>query len=277
MDAFIVKRIASELAEGLAGALVSKVHQPAEREIVLSLWTGHGERRLLLSAHPELCRIHLSTRRVPNPPVPPPFCQFLRRHMEGMRIEGVSVAPYDRLVRIDLRSGRPDALHAAATLYAELYGRHANLIYVDGAGTILAPLRPVPPEESRVREVAAGIPYRPLPHPERIFLPDVTRADAERIAASGWEGLPRVVQREISGLGRELAHEAAGAGGRNAGALYAALRELVRRYEENDFSPGIGTLPGGKKRLLPFPCPAAGFSAFEPCPSANEAADRYYG
>jgi len=93
----------------------------------------------------------------------------------------------------------------------------------------------------------------------------------------GWEGLARVLQKEVSGLGQELAHEAAGRGKGGAADLYAAVRELVRRYEEDDFSPGIGTLPTGKRRLLPFPCPEAGFVDFSPAPSANEAADLYYG
>lgn len=277
MDAFLVKRIVSELVPALRGAVVSKVHQPQEREIVLTLWTGREEMRLLVSAHPELCRIHLTTRRVPNPPVPPPFCQFLRRHLEGMRVESLAAAPFDRLVRIDFVSHRPGALHARTGLCAELYGRHANLIYVDGEGTILSPLRTVSPEESRVREIAAGIPYRPLPKPERIFLPEVTEEDAARFHTLAWEGLPRLLQKEISGLGQELAHEAAARGTEGAEALFAGLRELVRRYEEEDFAPGIGTLPTGKKRLLPFPCPGAGFSEFSPFPTANEAADRYYG
>ncbi len=277
MDAFLVKRVVAELSAGLRGALVSKVHQPAEREIVLTLWTGRDEKRLLVSAHPELCRIHLTTRRHPNPPSPPRFCQFLRRHLEGMRVEGFSAAPFDRLVRADFVSTRPDALHRRTVLYAELYGRHANLVYVDADGVILSPLRTVSPEESRIREVAAGIPYRPLPRPGRIFLPDVTPADAERIHATAWEGLPRVLQREISGLGQELAHEAAARSGGSASGLHAALRELVRRYEVDDFEPGIGTLPSGKKRILPFPCPAAGFTAFVSFPTANDAADAFYG
>ncbi len=277
MDAFLVKRVVAELSAGLRGALVSKVHQPAEREIVLTLWTGREEKRLLVSAHPELCRIHLTTRRPPNPPSPPRFCQFLRRHLEGMRVEGFSAGPFDRLVRADFVSSRPDALHERTVLYAELYGRHANLIYVGADGVILSPLRTVSPEESRIREVAAGVPYRPLPRPERIFLPEVTPADAERIHAMAWEGLPRILQREISGLGRELAHEAAERGKGSAADLAAALRELARRYEADEFDPGIGTLPSGKKRILPFPCPAAGFEVFVPFPTANEAADLFYG
>src|SRR3972149_3243793 len=107
MDAFLVKRIVSELVPVLRGAVVSKIHQPQEREIVLTLWTGREEKRLLLSAHPELCRIHLSTRRVPNPPSPPQFCQFLRRHLEGMRVETLSAAPFDRLGPIDFVPPRP--------------------------------------------------------------------------------------------------------------------------------------------------------------------------
>jgi predicted ribosome quality control (RQC) complex YloA/Tae2 family protein len=277
MDAFLLKRIVAELSGRLRGALVSKVHQPGEREIVLTLWTGREEVRLLVSAHAELCRMHLTTRRVPNPPAPPKFCQYLRRHLAGMRLSGISVTPFDRLVRMEFQSNRPDAEHDRTTLVAELYGRHANLVYLSSDEKILEPLRTVSPEESRIREVARGIPYRPLPKPDRIFLPELTEADAERIWSMGWEGLPRVLQREVSGLGQELAHEAAGRGKMSAADLFAAIRDLVRRYEEDDFSPGIGTLPSGKKRLLPFPCPKADIAGFAPATSANEAADLFYG
>jgi len=275
MDAFLLKQVIAELAGEISGALVSKVHQPGEKEIVLELW-GRGEKRLLLSADPELCRIHLTTRKVPNPPSPPRFCQFLRKHLEGMRIAGFSVAPYDRSVRVDFVSGRTDAPHAKTSLYAELFGRHANLVYVDSEGTILEPLRAVSDEESRVREVVPGIPYRPLPRPARIFLPDVTRDDAVRIFADGWDGIPKALLNGVAGLGREVAHEAATLGRESPDALYGVLRDLVRRYEEGDFSPGIGVLAGGKRRILPFPCPAAGFSEFLPFPTANAAADAFY-
>jgi len=276
MDAFLLKQVVAELATELPGALVSKVRQPGEKEIVLELWTGRGEKRLLLSADPESCRLHLTTRKAPNPLTPPRFCQFLRRHLEGMRIAGVTLAPYDRSVRIDFVSSRPDAEHARTSLFAELFGRHANLIYVNEEGTILSPLRIVSPEESRIREVGPGIPYRPLPLPARAFLPDVTRADALRIFSGGWEGLPKALLDTVSGLGREVAHEAAAQGRGSAEALHAALRDLVRRYEENDFAPGIGTLPGGRRRILPFPCPGAGFAEFTPFPTANSAADVFY-
>lgn len=276
MDAILLKQVVAELSAALRGALVSRVHQPADREIVLTLWTGRDEKRLLLSADPESCRIHLTTRKAANPAVPPMFCQYLRKHLEGMRIASFSLAPFDRSVGIDFLSARPDAEHARTSLYAELFGRHANLIYVEGDGTILCPLRTVSPEESRIREVAAGVPYRPLPPPARAFLPSVTPGDAARIHAAGGEGLARALQDSVAGLGREAAHEAAARGRENPEALYSALRELVRRYEEDDFAPGIGTLPGGKRRILPFPCPAAGFVDFQPCPTANDAADRYY-
>ncbi len=276
MDAFLLKQVVAELSAALPGALVSRVHQPADKEIVLTLWTGREEKRLLLSADPENCRLHLTTRKSPNPAVPPLFCQYLRRHMEGMRIASFALAPYDRSVRIDFRSSRPDAEHECTSLHAELFGRHANLIYVDGEGTILFPLRVVSPEESRIREISPGLPYRPLPRPARVFLPEVTPEDATRIHAVGGEGLARALQDSVAGLGREVAHETAGRGKESPGSLYAALRDLVRRYEENDFAPGVGTLPGGKRRILPFPCPAAGFAEFEPHPSANDAADIFY-
>jgi predicted ribosome quality control (RQC) complex YloA/Tae2 family protein len=277
MDAFLVKAIVAELARELRGALVSRIHQPADREIVLTLWTGREEKRLLVSADVEMCRIHLSTRKVPAPPTPPRLCQYLRRHLEGMRIAGLAVKPFDRAVRIDFAASRPDAEHDRTTLHAELYGRHANLIYADGNGVILDTLRTVSHEESRVREVAPGLPYRPLPPPERILLPDVAEADAERLFTLAWEGLARALQRDISGLGPELAREAAERGKESPAVLFREVRDLVRRYEEDDFEPGIGTLPSGKTRVLPFPCPHAGFASFERFESANGAADRYYG
>jgi len=275
MDAFLLKQVVEELAAEIPGALVSKVHQPAEKEIVLELW-GRGEKRLLLSADPELCRIHLTTRKTPNPPSPPRFCQYLRKHLEGMRIAGFALAAHDRSVRIDFLSSRPGAEHAKSSLYAELFGRHANLIYVDADGTILEPLRTVSSEESRIREVVPGIPFRPLPRPARVFLPDVTRDDAVRIFANGWAGVPKALQDTVAGMGREVAHDAAMRGQLCPDALFDALRDLVRRYEESDFAPGIGTLDNGKRRILPFPCPAAGFVDFTPFPSANAAADAFF-
>lgn len=276
MDAFLLKQVIAELAAETEGALVSKVRQPGGKEIVLELWAWKGGKRLLLSADPEMCRIHMTTRKTANPLSPPRFCQYLRKHLEGMRIAGYTLAPYDRSVRIDFVSGRPDAEHAKTSLHAELFGRHANLIYVDGDGTILDALRPVSAEESRIREVLPGVPYRPLPKPERIFLPDATREDAARIFSGGWEGLAKALQGAIAGLGREAAQEAAERGKGGPDALYDALRGLVRRYEEGDFTPGIGTLPGGRKRILPFPCPSAGFVEFLPFPTANAAADAFY-
>ncbi|HLN92119.1 MAG TPA: NFACT RNA binding domain-containing protein, partial [Patescibacteria group bacterium] len=132
-------------------------------------------------------------------------------------------------------------------------------------------------EESRIREVVPGIAYRPLPRPARIFLPDVTRDDAARIFADGWAGIPKTLQENVAGLGREVAHEAAMRGRESPDALHGFLRDLVRRYEEGDFAPGIGTLASGKRRILPFPCPAAGFADFLRFPTANAAADAYFG
>jgi predicted ribosome quality control (RQC) complex YloA/Tae2 family protein len=260
MDAFLLKQVITEFAAELPGALVSKVHQPGEKEIVLELW-GRGEKRLLLSADPELCRIHLTTRKTPNPPSPPRFCQFLRKHLEGMRIAGFSVAPYDRSVRIDFVSSRPDAEHAKTSLYAELFGRHANLIYVDGDGTILEPLRTVTDEESRIREVVPGIPYRPLPRPARVFLPDVTLDDAARIFASGWDGIPKALQENVAGIGREVAHEAATRGREGPDALHSSAGTRTATS-----SPGSGHSPAGNAGSSPSPARRRGSPTSSPSP-----------
>ena len=265
MDAFLLKQVIAELAVEIPGALVSKVHQPGEKEIVLELW-GRGEKRLLLSADPELCRIHLTTRKTPNPPSPPRFCQFLRKHLEGMRIAGFSVAPYDRSVRIDFLSGRPDAEHAKTSLYAELFGRHANLIYVDGDGTILEPLRTVSDEESRIRQVVPGIPYRPLPRPARVFLPEVTRDDATRIFAERVGGNPEGPSGKRC---RPRAGSRARGGNAGTGKPRCAVRSLARPCPP---VRGERLLPRDRDALRreaadpPLPLPGGGVRRLPPLP-----------
>jgi predicted ribosome quality control (RQC) complex YloA/Tae2 family protein len=278
LDAFLVRQVVDELSRELPGALVSKVHQPGARDLVLVLWTGRADRLLFLSADPALCRIHLVSKKPRNPQTPPRFCSYLRRHLEGMRVERIGVAPFERAVRIDFVSSRPDALHARTTLHVELFGRHANLIYADGDGTILEPLRAVAPEESTIREVAAGVPYRPLPKPDRIFLPDFSADDAEAAWAAGMtDGLSRSLQHAVAGLGRELADEAAAMATDGPASLLVAVREFARRYVSGESAPCIAVSPDGRERLLPFPCPASGYAVSERFDSANAAADRFFG
>lgn len=143
-----IEALVEELAPALAGGWVQKIHQPAPRAITLEVRAQGRTLTLFLSADPETARIHLTDRRGPNPPAPPPFCQSLRARIQGARIDGLEQLAGDRLVRLRLT-----AREGPCSLVAELTGRSAGLLLLDADDRILASL-----DEGRRK---AGEPWQP--------------------------------------------------------------------------------------------------------------------
>ncbi|MGH7206500.1 MAG: NFACT family protein, partial [Nitrospiraceae bacterium] len=143
-----ITAVVAEIKPALTDGWVQKVFQPTPHAITLEVRaTGHTL-SLFLSADPESARLHLLSRRLPNPASPPPFCQYLRAHIQGGHIDGIEQVQGDRIVRI--RIAAPEGLRS---LMAELTGRSADLLVLDAEDIILTALK-------SERE-KAGQPYRP--------------------------------------------------------------------------------------------------------------------
>jgi predicted ribosome quality control (RQC) complex YloA/Tae2 family protein len=140
--------VVEEVAPALHGGWVQKVFQPTPRAVTLEIRTPGQTLTLLLSADQETARVHLLERRYPNPATPPPFCQFLRAHIQGAHIDGLEQVRSDRIVRLSMT-----AREGPCSLVAELTGRRADLLLLDAQDHILSTL-----ESGRER---AGQPYRP--------------------------------------------------------------------------------------------------------------------
>ncbi|MBI5249986.1 MAG: NFACT family protein [Desulfomonile tiedjei] len=164
MNLAILQLVAQELNESLPGAFVNKIHQPLPREIVLRMRArGGGEKKLVLSADPQLGRIHLTSMKIPNPPRPPKFCAFLRAHFQGAIIDAISAAEDDRVVTICGSRG-PSGDRSERRLILELLGRDSNIVLVDGlTGKIMNCLHHIPEKESGSRIVLPGMTYEPPP------------------------------------------------------------------------------------------------------------------
>jgi predicted ribosome quality control (RQC) complex YloA/Tae2 family protein len=131
-----IREVLAEIALRLVGGRVQKVYQPHAEAISLAIRVQGRTLTLYFSADPETARLHLLSKKPLNPPTPPPFCQLLRAHLEGARIERIEQVGNDRIVRLDLqRDGKP------VTLIAELTGRTANLFLLDEAGIVRGQLR----------------------------------------------------------------------------------------------------------------------------------------
>jgi predicted ribosome quality control (RQC) complex YloA/Tae2 family protein len=115
---------------------VQRVYQPHPEAVTLEIRSKGKTLVLYFSADPETARLHLLSKKPLNPPTPPPFCQLLRAHLEGTRLERIEQVGDDRIVRLDMqRDGK------LATLMAELTGRTANLFLLDEAGIVRGQLR----------------------------------------------------------------------------------------------------------------------------------------
>ncbi|MGH7164085.1 MAG: NFACT family protein, partial [Nitrospiraceae bacterium] len=78
-----IAAVVGEIAPVLIGSWIQKIFQPAPHAITLECRGPGQTRSLFISADPDTARLHLLSRRLPNPVTPPPFCQFLRAHIQG--------------------------------------------------------------------------------------------------------------------------------------------------------------------------------------------------
>lgn len=128
--------IVQELAPALTEGWIQKISQPLPDTLILEVRVPGHTRRLLCSLREGTARIHLVREHLPNPPTPPSFCQLLRARVQGARIDGIHHVPGDRIVRLDLTSR-----DGPVSLVAELFGRNAELLFLDGEARVVSTLR----------------------------------------------------------------------------------------------------------------------------------------
>lgn len=236
---------------------------------------------VLLSAHPELCRVEECTDHPRNPPVPPRFCQVLRRHLEGARLIGCVQPPGERVLELHAQGrdeiGDPRSLR----LVAEFTGHRANLLLISADGIILDAMRGGPGEHH-------GRPYVPLTAPDGrlnlvafLLAHGATALDAElRRRLQDVEHEEAALLASTFGLSPPLVRAAVGwaqgATGCPGGApsdLVDAIVRMTRAMAEGMAQSCVLTPPSGLP--LPSAWPLPGYNA-APMPSALAAVAEAY-
>lgn len=287
-DGIMLRAVARELQDALAGGRISRVYQPEPHEVRLEVFACGATRTLLISCHPRHARAHLTETPRSNPRVPPAFCMFLRKHLEGGRIEAVEQEGLERTLRITVAAVNESGDAVRLTLVAELMGKHSNIILLDETGRILDALKRVPGTINRHREVLAGRPYLPPPAQGKA---DLTSLPSGLLAAR-WGAALRTVSGPrppawrhllnlIGGLGpvnaREALHragidpeaDAAGMAEDALATLEEALSEMAADVRRGAFTPtarrtwmtpGDPASPPRTPPELPQPAPLPGLS-----------------
>ena len=161
LDAALLGLIGKSLNETAIGSRVEKITMPYKDCICLSLNKPNFKKTLLISSNPNSARIHFSSEKFENPPVPPMLCMLLRKKLGGGRLKSVSQYGIDRVLMLDFDCKNELGDDVVITIIVEMLGRLSNIIFVEN-GKIIESVRRVDPEEGK-RFILPGATYE-FPH-----------------------------------------------------------------------------------------------------------------
>lgn len=153
LDAVCLRAVINELDKEVAGGRIDKIYQPDRDEIVISVRTAKGGKKLMVTAEPSAPRMHLIDANRENPAVPPMFCMLMRKHLQGAKISKISQPAMERMAVIELDTTDEMGVAVKRELVCELMGKYSNIILKDENGRIIDAVRRIDGDISGKRQV----------------------------------------------------------------------------------------------------------------------------
>ena len=217
LDGLLLHQISSELKEYLP-CKISKIQNISDVELLWTLRTTKGNRRLLTSFHSTYNRLHLTQASYTTMETPSNFVMLLRKQLDGGFIRRIEQVGLDRVLRIDVEARDELGDLHMRTLYAELMGKYANLVLVNAEGIIVDALKRIPVFENSKRLIHPGARYA-LP------AQDMRKHDPFQVDASALDD-SRPLGAQLFGfsplLGREVEYRM------RQGEAFADIMEQIR-------------------------------------------------
>ncbi|MEN2766508.1 Rqc2 family fibronectin-binding protein [Ornithinibacillus xuwenensis] len=168
-DGIVTRAVTKELEQYLTPGKITKIHQPTDTEVVMTVRSQGKNHVLLLSIHPTYSRVHLTDDTYQNPPVAPMFCMVLRKHLSGAIIESIEQFGMERIINFTIKTRNEIGDIASKTLILELMGKHSNLMLVDtDKGQIIDSLKHISMAQNRHRTVLPGSAYVLPPQQDKL-------------------------------------------------------------------------------------------------------------
>lgn len=192
----------------LVGGRVEKIHQPSREEIIITIRTRSGSRKIFISANAGSARVHITENSVDNPQTPPMFCMLLRKHLGSGKLISVRQDGLERIIFLDFECVNELGDVVTIILACEIMGRCSNLIIIDQEGKIIDSIKRVDEEMSRERMVLPGMRYTMPPRSSRLnFLTCEPEQITECIRSAGAVELSKALVRSFEGISPLLARE----------------------------------------------------------------------
>lgn len=182
-DGITISNITYELREQLLDARIHKIAQPEKDELLLTLKSPKGQRRLYISASASLPLIYLTDSNRPSPMTAPNFCMLLRKHINNGRIINITQPKLERIIQFEIEHFDELGDTRKKYLIVEIMGKHSNIIFCNDEFQIIDSIKHVSAQMSSVREVLPGRTY---------FIPDtMEKADPLTVSFETFQGALR--------------------------------------------------------------------------------------
>jgi len=248
-DAIAVSAVVSELSEKIVGGRIEKIHQPEKDEIRLFIKADKKQYILLLSADSSNPRIHITEHTKQNPIQAPMFCMLLRKHIGGGKIVSVTQPDFERVCDIEIESRNELSDTVTCHIYAEIMGRHSNIILTEES-KVIDSARRVDLSISTVRHILPGLTYTLPPAQDKINSVEVEEEKVfeELVKQSGEVLAEKAIVKTFRGtsplFAREVSSKATGftdarLEGENVLKVSKALWSEIELIKAKKFSPCI--------------------------------------
>ena len=206
-DGITIANIVHELNRNLLDGRINKIAQPETDELLLTIKTPGGQRRLSISASASLPLIYLTEGNKPSPMTAPNFCMLLRKHINNGRITKIWQPKLERIIHFEIEHLDELGDLCKKDLIVEIMGKHSNIIFCNEDGTIIDSIKHVSSQMSSVREVLPGRTY---------FIPDtmeksdplsVSFAEFQRVLTEKPMPLAKAVYTSFTGISPVVAEE----------------------------------------------------------------------
>lgn len=232
LDGILLSHIAKEIESVALGAKINQVHQPNRDELIFSMHTHSGNKRLLVSARADSPRISFTSYTAENPPVAPMFCMLLRKRLCGARLSAVRQHQLERVLFLDFDASTTLGDRTKITLAVEIMGKHSNCILIDENNIIIDALKRIDMTLSSKRLVLPQLPFELPPSQGKLSLLEAdVQTVVKKICEQETRTLDKAVLATLMGVSpivcREVAYRAAGVPDVGVSQLSAKDRERL--------------------------------------------------
>ncbi len=192
-DGITIANLVKELQEHLIDGRINKIAQPEADELLLTIKTRNGQKRLYMSASASLPLLYFTETNKPSPMTAPNFCMLLRKHINNGRIQNITQPKMERIIQFEIEHLDELGDLCKKYLIVEIMGKHSNIIFCNSDYRIIDSIKHVSAQISSVREVLPGRDY---------FIPD-TMEKANPLDVS-FDEFTKILFEKPTGLGKAI-------------------------------------------------------------------------